>query len=79
MVIVENNCVGCEHCIHCGRDEQLALACDVCEQPVDEDDLYEDEDGGVICKYCIIERYTPITSKHINRMFNDYLRGKYEK
>lgn len=30
MTTVENNCVGCEVCWHCGRDEQEVVVCDEC-------------------------------------------------
>lgn len=43
--IVENNCVGCEVCYHCGRKEEENIICDRCGcdayYSIDEDDYCE--------------------------------------
>lgn len=44
--IIENNCVGCEVCYHCGREEEENIICDRCGcdayYSIDEDDYCED-------------------------------------
>ena len=30
MIIYENECVGCDYCINCGRDKVPYLVCDEC-------------------------------------------------
>lgn len=44
--IIENNCVGCEICYHCGRREEENIVCDKCGcdayYSIGEDDYCED-------------------------------------
>lgn len=60
----EDDCVGCERCICCGLKKSPHYYCDTCGEEYDPDDLYEDyenEDGDMICKKCILERYNKIS------------------
>lgn len=56
MVRIENNCVGCERCYHCGRDHVKAYICDKCGNYVDSDELY-DTDAGELCKACMLQMF----------------------
>ena len=51
MIEYENNCVGCETCIDCGRKKQAIGRCDDCGDETDM--LWYGNDGGQYCKYCI--------------------------
>lgn len=46
----ENDCVGCEHCILCGRKRAEHIYCDDCSE--EECDIYE-FDGKELCIGCI--------------------------
>ena len=51
---IENDCVGCDHCISCGRNRNYAVySCDKCGRDIDENDksLYE-LDGKEVCLKC---------------------------
>lgn len=66
----ENDCVGCEHCINCGRDKDYLvvdnLICDKCGN--DADELYV-VDGKQICIKCLKADYDEINDDN----FEDYL------
>ena len=47
--MIENNCVGCERCVRCGRDHESVFYCDECEDYTHE--LYEYE-GKELCWDC---------------------------
>lgn len=49
----DNDCVGCEWCVHCGRGDYTVYYCDHCEEVIDENqDLYKWE-GEEWCLDCI--------------------------
>ena len=52
MVEIRNDCVGCEHCVHCGQDHSLYMVCDECGSEVD--GLWEYE-GEQLCEECLLE------------------------
>ena len=51
MIRIENDCVGCERCIGCGRNRTKHYYCDKCKN---EEDLYYFE-GEELCIDCIIK------------------------
>ena len=53
--VIEDNCVGCEICRHCGRDRQEAWFCDDCGDYTDE--LYVGEHGDELCWECYKGQY----------------------
>jgi hypothetical protein len=57
MIRRENDCVGCEHCLNCGKKDAIHLYCDKCGENVDE--LYITDEGQV-CFDCLIEMFTCI-------------------
>lgn len=65
MIKYENECVGCPPemgCIGnaCKYRRVPHCTCDTCHEELDPKELYEDEDGGMICAACILKRYTPL-------------------
>ena len=52
MIIYENECVGCDYCINCGRDKVPYLVCDECKEPAQ---LYK-YDYKELCIECIEKR-----------------------
>ena len=74
MYEIENFCVGCEHCINCGRNKDVKLySCDICYEPIveDEEDVrhVKDRKGNVLdlCPECdnklqFFEDYTELNS-----------------
>ena len=54
MVQVENDCVGCEYCINCGRREVSHWYCDDCGEEAEK--LYN-VDGEDLCESCIEQRF----------------------
>lgn len=52
MIIYENECVGCDHCIECGNKKVLYLVCDECKEY---EQLYKYDDKE-LCIECIKER-----------------------
>lgn len=57
MIRQENDCVGCDYCINCGKKHALYLYCDKCEENVDE--LYVTDEGQV-CLDCLREMFAHI-------------------
>lgn len=53
---MDSECVGCERCVNCGRNEKQPilenLVCDVCNECADE--LYE-SNGKHFCKECALK------------------------
>ena len=56
MTRIENDCVGCEHCIGCGRKHAVYYVCDRCNDYVDPEELYDTE-AGELCKDCLLEMF----------------------
>lgn len=55
---IENNCVGCERCAHCGRDRQEVHYCDKCGDYADGfNPLYVGENGEELCWDCYKEQF----------------------
>jgi hypothetical protein len=52
MIIYENECVGCDYCINCGRDKVPYRVCDECKEY---EQLYKYDDKE-LCIECIKER-----------------------
>ena len=56
---IENNCVGCEHCVNCGQREESVYYCDECGDYEDMwNPLYRTEDGRELCWDCYKSQYT---------------------
>ena len=57
MIIRENDCVGCETCINCGRrDDYYYRVCDVCGS--DEQLYYFDEEE--LCTECLLKNFRKV-------------------
>lgn len=54
----ENDCVGCEHCVNCGRRESyFVYECDVCgDETTNRDDMFE-VNGKDLCVSCYEKYY----------------------
>lgn len=52
---IENNCVGCEICKHCGRDRQETWFCDDCGDYTDE--LYAGDHSDELCWECYKKQF----------------------
>lgn len=52
---VEDDCVGCDHCIDCGRKHIKIHYCDVCDDDVNE--LFYDLNGREVCWDCFKEQF----------------------
>lgn len=54
---IENYCVGCETCVHCGRDKNVEIiTCDICGDQIEGDSCTEDDESGRpldLCKKCM--------------------------
>lgn len=50
MEKIIDDCVGCERCVHCGRDRIRTLVCDKCE--IELDDVYYSTPDGDFCEDC---------------------------
>ena len=55
MTKVENQCVGCDVCYHCGNRCVEVVCCDICEESIDECDMIETS-SGVFHKDCIADK-----------------------
>lgn len=68
----ENDCVGCEICINCGRKNGYwaveDFICDSCGASVEE--LYDVAKNIHLCKECLLEDYTKITEDNAMEYFN---------
>lgn len=53
MITIEDHCVGCDRCYHCGRDHIRVYICDKCGDYVD-GELYDTE-AGELCKACTLK------------------------
>lgn len=60
MRMLENDCVGCETCVNCGRGDYTAYCCDECGN---EDTLY-DFDGYEICADCLLSRFNKVEGSY---------------
>lgn len=58
MIKLENECVGCEHCIGlgCPNREVARCYCDKCGEEISSDEIY-DVDGEDLCEWCLKERF----------------------
>jgi len=69
----ENDCVGCDYCVNCGRKEDYfvpILTCDSCGKEVDK--LYEFEGGFEICAECVLEHFDEIDEDEaLERLANE--------
>ncbi|MBQ0113314.1 MAG: hypothetical protein KBT03_09315 [Bacteroidales bacterium] len=56
---IEYDCVGCETCFHCGREERYPVwECDNChEESTDPDFIFETIDGKDLCGKCYDKLY----------------------
>ena len=52
--MIEDNCVGCESCVRCGRDHESVYYCDECGDYTHE--LY-DHEGKELCWECYVEKF----------------------
>lgn len=76
---IDNNCVSCEHCIHCGRGDYrypVAIVCDKCEQDFEE--LYQTDDG-YFCKDCLPSLFAKVSVEDIEDNMDDYEYEQWEK
>lgn len=55
MVKIENQCVGCDVCYRCGRDEAEVYYCDNCDEEI-VGDVYE-ADGETLCLECLLATF----------------------
>lgn len=62
MIKFENDCVGCEYCICCGKDHTPYLYCDKCEAQAGE--LFITDDGQ-LCEDCLKGSFEKITDENI--------------
>ena len=51
----DNDCVGCDYCINCGRGNFKAYYCDKCEEYTDE--LYVGNNGEELCEDCYKKQF----------------------
>ena len=68
MIRREDDCVGCEHCINCGRKHAIYMYCDKCNGNVDE--LYIVDDMQV-CADCLPELFTHIDDTNVSDYVED--------
>lgn len=55
MRIADNDCVGCETCINCGRGDYIYWECDFCNEPIwSSDDLFN-INGHDACRDCYVK------------------------
>lgn len=54
MIRKQNDCVGCDYCISCGKRHVVHFYCDKCEADVDK--LYEYE-GEQLCEDCMRDEF----------------------
>lgn len=55
---IENECVGCEHCINCGRRHIEVICCDTCDMWADDEYHIYDINGKELCFECAKEALT---------------------
>ena len=60
MKKIENLCVHCEICVHCGQDKATVFVCDNCGEEYEPNELY-DYDGEDLCKDCLVQQFLPIS------------------
>lgn len=62
--VYEDDCVGCEHCIGCGRRNYPHYYCDGedCREEFSPDELY-DYDGDMLCEGCLLKKFQTIEEK----------------
>ena len=60
--VYEDDCVGCEHCIGCGRRNSPHYYCDECKDENLPSDLY-DYDGDMLCEDCLLKKFQTIEEK----------------
>ena len=57
---IENCCVGCERCTHCGLNRTVCIYCDECGNECGEDlEAYEYEDKE-ICTECLLAKFKKV-------------------
>ena len=53
---IDDDCVGCERCINCGRGEYIYYECDACDKStLNGDTLYKDGDKHY-CLGCLVRQ-----------------------
>ena len=75
MKRIENDCVGCDYCVHCGRDKVLYIYCDVCN---DTDDKIYNFDGKDYCYQCLVKELISHYSDEISTEWFDDIRDSYD-
>lgn len=56
MIDYENDCVGCEYCVNCGRDHVQVTRCDNCGE-ICYDGVFREEYGNEdLCRACVKEQ-----------------------
>lgn len=59
MKVIENDCVGCEYCIHCGATHAEYYYCDKCGDCFEPSELYCFE-GEELCGDCLKEQFSTV-------------------
>lgn len=62
MIKYENDCVGCDYCVSCGRKHTPYFYCDNCGEAVE---TLRNYDGEQWCDDCILEEFEIIESEDI--------------
>lgn len=57
MKRIENDCVFCDRCYHCGRDSALHIYCDECKEEIDSFDTFYSIDSLDLCERCFTVLY----------------------
>ena len=63
MIIKENECVGCEVCIGCGR--RYGYYIHVCDECGSDDQLYEYE-GKELCGECLLNYFNKVDMENFD-------------
>lgn len=67
MIYTDNDCVGCEYCINCGRKEDYhVFECDDCGESIMELFRY---DGKELCENCLKKYFENIKIEDIDNLY----------
>ena len=58
----DDECLGCDFCVHCGRDKTPYWSCDRCDEDFAPYKLY-DFYGEMLCAACLLEEFKTIESE----------------
>lgn len=47
----------CDACGHCNHNDDNKLCCCICENPIEEDEMYFEIDNDVYCRECLEDIY----------------------